>query len=283
MQITSHTTLPTHLLSVLVALALISFASPGHAIDLDTAVREAGRDGQEWLVYTVEADADQHFVCCHVWERGNVRTATCRPEGNRDSWTVTGHEAAPESNHLLKVYLGVENGRVERLRAYSAGCHVETTWSVTELQGVTEQESLSLLGGLVLESDGRGRRRDDRRDHAMAAIAEHRASAAARTLAGLYDDGEDSELRELSLFWLSQTGDASAEDVLFGAIRNDPEDDVREHAVFALSQLPAGRGVDGLVQAMRITDEDDIQRMALFWLAESQDPRAMELIAKILE
>ena len=55
---------------------------------------------------------------------------------------------------------------------------------------------------------------------------------------------------------------------------------MREQAVFALSQLEDG--TDWLLDVLHSDRDADTKRRALFWLGQSDDPRAMEEIEKIL-
>ena len=273
------------LLTLAALAALAGVALPSHAVDLEREVQRSGQDGQEWLVYSIESNSNQEFACCNTWRGGIVRPATCRPERDRDSWSNTDDGSILPGDGLLHVYLGMADGQVERVRAYSSGCEVDTSWPLRSLEGVSQKQSLGLLQALAFQGttpDGKGGH-DDRMEHALATIAKHETSSAAQTLISLSVPGRPREMREQALFWLSQVGGSAAEEAIFGALRNDPSSAVREHAVFALSQLPDEQGVDALLRALRTSNEGAVQRQALFWLAESNDPRALETIARLLD
>ena len=56
----------------------------------------------------------------------------------------------------------------------------------------------------------------------------------------------------------------------------------RDQAVFALSQRPNKEGVPALIRIVRTNRDPEIRKKALFWLAQSQDPRALDLIEELL-
>ena len=66
------------------------------------------------------------------------------------------------------------------------------------------------------------------------------------------------------------------------AVDEDPDDDVREHAVFAISQLPRERSVPLLIDLVRNHKSAQVREKAMFWLAQTNDPRALDLIEEIL-
>lgn len=271
-----------HVLRHCLLVSLLSLGvAPALALDLEKEIRNAGRDGKEWLVYFIDAAEGRSFACCHTWTGGTVRPVVCRPEGRGDSW-IARDDDSQSDRPTMRIFLGVEDGRVERLRSYSVGCEVETSWPLTELVGVSQSQSLHLLRTLALGDSTPGSSRE-LREQALATVSQHRAADAAAVLVDLATPDRDREMREHALFWLSQTGGPLAEETLLAAVRNDPSPSVREHAVFALSELPDGRGVDLLLRVIRTSDDGRTLRQALFWLAESDDPRALETISELLE
>ena len=56
---------------------------------------------------------------------------------------------------------------------------------------------------------------------------------------------------------------------------------MREQAVFALSQLDDG--TDWLLKVLRSNRDPETVRQALFWLGQSDDPRALEELTRILD
>jgi hypothetical protein len=91
------------------------------------------------------------------------------------------------------------------------------------------------------------------------------------------------EVREHSLFWLAQEAGHKAAGTITDAIENDPDTDVKKKAVFALSEMPQEEGVPLLIDQARKNRNPVVRKEAIFWLGQSEDPRALDFIASILE
>jgi hypothetical protein len=91
------------------------------------------------------------------------------------------------------------------------------------------------------------------------------------------------EVREHSLFWLAQEAGHKAAGTITDAIENDPDTDVKKKAVFALSEMPKEEGVPLLIDQARKNRNPVVRKEAIFWLGQSEDPRALDFIASILE
>ena len=91
------------------------------------------------------------------------------------------------------------------------------------------------------------------------------------------------DVREHSLFWLAQEAGHKAAGTITDAIENDPDTDVKKKAVFALSEMPREEGVPLLIDQARKNRNPVVRKEAIFWLGQSDDPRALDFIASILE
>jgi HEAT repeat protein len=91
------------------------------------------------------------------------------------------------------------------------------------------------------------------------------------------------DVREHSLFWLAQEAGQKAAGTITDAIENDPDTDVKKKAVFALSEMPYEEGVPLLIDQARKNRNPVVRKEAIFWLGQSEDPRALDFIASILE
>ena len=91
------------------------------------------------------------------------------------------------------------------------------------------------------------------------------------------------DVREHSLFWLAQEAGQKAAGTITDAIENDPDTDVKKKAVFALSEMPREEGVPLLIDQARKNRNPVVRKEAIFWLGQSDDPRALDFIASILE
>jgi len=112
-------------------------------------------------------------------------------------------------------------------------------------------------------------------------LAQSPIPEAGRALAELARGHGSAEVRKHALFWISQRGDPDAAGILLHAAAEDRDSEVREHAVFAISQLEED-GVDHLIRLLRDGPSNEVRKQALFWLGQSDDPRAMEFLEKVL-
>ena len=120
----------------------------------------------------------------------------------------------------------------------------------------------------------------DIRQHAIFALTESSVPGAADRIKRAAVEDRDGEVRAQALFWLAQMHAEGAGEWIVGRLDAERDEDVREQAVFALTQLPDG--TDWLLKILRSKRDPDTIRRALFWLGQSEDPRALEEIEKIL-
>jgi len=128
---------------------------------------------------------------------------------------------------------------------------------------------------LATERDG------DIRQHCIFALTQCDTPEATERIKQIALDDRDSEVRAQALFWLAQTKAPGAGEWILARLDAEKDEHVREQAVFALSQLPDG--TDRLLEVLRSKRDPETVRRALFWLGQSDDPRALEEIEKILE
>ena len=129
----------------------------------------------------------------------------------------------------------------------------------------------------VLSSEPSG----DIREHAVFALTQSSVPGAAERIKRVALDDRDNDVRAQALFWLAQTNANGAGEWIVGRLDAEKDDHVREQAIFALSQLKDG--TDWLLQILRSKRDPETIRRALFWLGQSDDPRALQEIEKILE
>jgi hypothetical protein len=129
----------------------------------------------------------------------------------------------------------------------------------------------------ILSSDPSG----EIREHAVFALTQSEVPEAPERIKRVSVEDRNAEVRGQALFWLAQTQAEGAGKWIVSRLDADEDEDVREQAVFALSQLEDG--TDWLLDIVRSKRDHDIKRRALFWLGQSNDPRALTEIEKILE
>jgi hypothetical protein len=243
----------------------------------------AARRGPVWLSYQVDAVPDFGFICClesfdlkrRAWH--DSQEGSCRPEQPGQGWSVWGDAKLASTG--LRVLLKVQAGRVEQVRAYSPECRIEGLKAV-ETIAVEEHHSIELLTRLAESS-----RDEDELERIVGALALHRAPSAGRVLAEFAQPGRGEKLRHHAIFWLGQTRGDFALSELVKLVGTEKDRDLREHIVFSISQTetPDHRATAELIRLVRQTKDPELRRQALFWLGESKDPRALDLIAELLE
>lgn len=92
---------------------------------------------------------------------------------------------------------------------------------------------------------------------------------------------ENAELREQSLFMLSQYESDEAVDILIRVAREDPSPDVRTNAVFWLSQTGSDKAAEFLEQLLTETDNPEVQEKVVFALSQIGDSRALAALRRI--
>ncbi len=244
---------------------------------------EREQKGAAWVGYAVPVIPGEHDLCCfnsYADYRHDSRCCGgCRLE-ERGSM-VMGQvsdcgrlEAAPEFFALLRI----EQGRVEKVRAFSANCALDAGGlPLYWLTDVRPAESVALLASLV--ESGRG----DLSGQAIAALAMHADPDAQAALIRVARGHGNTAVRGEALFWLAQKAGDKVAGVISEAIERDPDTELKKKAVFALSEMPDDQGVPLLIGLVQNNRNPVVRKEAMFWLGQSDDPRAMQFIISILE
>lgn len=118
------------------------------------------------------------------------------------------------------------------------------------------------------------------REHAIFAVSQHGAEAAPILRAIAIDEGEDPEVRGKAIFWLGQNG-AAVSDLL--AIYESASDvEVKNQTLFAISQSNSTEAVDLLMDVARSEEDPEIRQQAIFWLGQSDDPRVPQFLLELI-
>lgn len=143
--------------------------------------------------------------------------------------------------------------------------------------GQARGEAGARLIDRVLSSEASG----DLRQHAVFALSQSSVPDAPERIKRVAVEDRDAEVRGHAYFSLSQTHAEDAGAWILGRLDAERNDHVREQAVFALSRLEDGTG--WLLKLLRSNRDPETTRRALFWLGQSDDPRALAEIEKILD
>jgi hypothetical protein len=91
------------------------------------------------------------------------------------------------------------------------------------------------------------------------------------------------QVRKQAQFWMATKGGKRVTEDLRTLATNDPNEQIRRSAVFALSRLPGDEAATQLIAVADSSKDPVVRRQAIFWLGQSNDPRALEYLTKILK
>jgi hypothetical protein len=256
-------------LQLIAALASLGFAASASAARDDLESRVTASDG--WVAYHVPRIADAGQPCCFVIRGSAPIEKGCNLDERSWSFGSDDDRAATALDGTLAVYLRVEHGRVERVRAVSASCPVRTASTVRWIEPVDPSSSVAMLSSL-LDRNPAG----DPDDHGLVALAYHADPSATRALAARAEPSHRRKEREQALFWLGQTRGAEGADVVERYATTDADPKVREHAIFALSQSNAPDAYAHILTIAHSDPAEHVRGQALFWLAQIGDARAKD-------
>ena len=159
-----------------------------------------------WHVWHVQGTAGGANACCYRWRGSNIATQGCDLDGRHGDAITLGD--CDISGDQVSVYVRVDAGRVNKIRALMANCPVTTRTPVNDVGAVDNSASTTWLLGQI---DANSRLADD----ALAAISAHAGDDAFVALRALLEDRDRRQkTREQALFWLAQSESEQAFDYL---------------------------------------------------------------------
>lgn len=91
------------------------------------------------------------------------------------------------------------------------------------------------------------------------------------------------KVRRQAQFWMANVGGKKVSADLRESAEHDPDAEVRKSAVFAISRLPGDEATSQLIQVASTNNSPDVRKQAVFWLGQSQDPRALDYLTKLIQ
>jgi len=95
------------------------------------------------------------------------------------------------------------------------------------------------------------------------------------------DRNESIEIRKNALFWAGQMGGLDGAD-LDGLYETLDDARMKEQVIFVASQSSERAAVDFLMDVARDEEDRELRERALFWLGQSKDPRVAEFLLSII-
>jgi hypothetical protein len=257
------------------ALAALGFVTNATAANDTLESRVTARDG--WVAYSVPMIAGVDGPCCYTVRSGTTTKKGC--ELDKRNWNVTNNSAdSPVAGDgMLAVYMKVEHGRVERVRALGGSCPAQTASTVRWIDSVESASSIAMLSSLLDRKTG------DAEESGLMALAYHADASATGALVSRAEPSHSFKEREQALFWLGQTRGAEGAKVIERYATTDSDRKIREKAVFSLAQSNAPDAYPAILKVARNDADEHVRGEALFWLAQTEDSRAKDDIIASLK
>ena len=250
-----------------------------------------GTQGPRWIGYAVEAQRNQHAICCEHYTSGRREDwrdcGRCRLEREDGGVTTSDGDDATvrlEGPSLLLVLYRVENKRVGRIRLAAENCTLDAGGlTLVWLTGVKAAESVALLESFVRGAAGSDGEERGVGNEALTAIALHADSAADRALESFTAPENPEKLRRQTSFWLGASRGKPGFAVLKRMAKSDPSPHVRDQVVFALSVSKEPEAVDEMIRMAHQDESSHVRGQALFWLAQKAGQKAARAISGAIE
>ncbi|MEO6260786.1 MAG: HEAT repeat domain-containing protein, partial [Thermoanaerobaculia bacterium] len=269
------------------------------ASGLENAVGQIASAAEKplWIAWDVPAADPRSQMCCfqsigdgekHHWKGGSCSLT----DGNS---FFSSHSAGKPSTPIpdtdtFTIFLRAQNGKVDQLRTFSAGCHVDAAGStVHRFTGVSASESvfyltrlLDLIGAQPDSKSGR----EEERQHVIGAIASIRSTNAIPALTAVVRSRRPQEIRGQAAFWLGMRGGDEGRSVLLSLLdspaagrrtdgqRDGQLDDLMEQAVAGIAQDDSSAATAALLSLAKRNKAPAIRKRAIFWLGQKAGERA---------
>ncbi len=255
--------------------AVLVFAMSASAASGDLERRVTEGDG--WAAYTVPMVAGVAAPCCYYVRGGTGTRKVCDLDKRNWSFVSDREDSDGVYDDELAVYLRVEQGHVQRIRAVGASCPVQTASAVRWIDSVDPVQSVAMLSSLLDQEAG------DAEHHGLSAVAYHADASATRAVAARAEPSHPLKQRGQALFWLGQTRGAEGASIVERYATTDADPKLREKAIFALSQSDAPDAYARILTIAHKDPAEDVRGQGFFWLAQMDDTRAKDDIIASLK
>jgi len=158
------------------------------------------------------------------------------------------------------------------------------------LHQVQTPEALAALESILLESDD-----PEVQERAIFAISQRADDPRAIEVLKSYAERTDipTELRANAIFWISQNPDAGGAQYLMELYPRLDDDELKERTIFGISQASEQvifvasqtgepEATDFLMDVARNEEDGELRQKAIFWLGQSNDPRVAEFLLSLI-
>lgn len=252
----------------------------------DWALEEADEESltRYWVGYSIERMMSENSFIGSWSDRGKRKTLQeliygVRSERrNTRSWKDSERKVLKEVAVLFQYRTGSDEIRDIEVGTLDSQADLDR-YPLLWLGGVDVEESLERVQRLYHDAWS-----VDLKEDMVFALAIHDATGkVVPILTDILTGNEASDIREQAAFWLGQTDDPEALDVLIRTAENDRSGDVREQAVFGISQMETEASTEALIDLAYNADDREVREKAIFWLGQEASDRAVEALGDFVE
>lgn len=146
------------------------------------------------------------------------------------------------------------------------------------------ERAVALVADLLKPGSAADRRL---KENAIDLLGQHAGPRTTPMLMELARDQSDPKTRKKAIFWLGQSGDESAfnllKEVALRSTNTEADTETAKAALFALSQHSSPRAYELLVELARGASSTEIRRDAIFWIGQRGQESAVDDLTKIYE
>jgi len=137
-------------------------------------------------------------------------------------------------------------------------------------------ENAAFLRGLFARLDN-----DELKDKTLFSLSQMRGQGNERWLLEVAGNERESlEVRKKALFWAGQAGAPITDLVALYDRTLDPE--MRDQLIFVYSQRREPAALDQLLKIAQRERDQELRKKAIFWIGQSRDPRAAQFLADLI-
>ena len=142
----------------------------------------------------------------------------------------------------------------------------------------SNKEALPLIKKILKQKNN-----EDLIDKTVFSLAEFKSQEARDLLKDIALQHQSSYVRSKAIFWLSQDRDEEAYDVLMKIVQEENTSrEIKESTVFAISQLNDKLAAKGLIELIQNSNDRTIKKKAIFWLGQMDSDEATSYIESLL-
>ena len=227
------------------------------------------RDG--WASWQVPAVENAPDWCCYGdWNARDERRRSCALDGKHNGYSSRDEE----TTDFVRVYARFADGKIERLRALSATCPVQTNTAIQDLGTPAVDDSARWLTALATRQNPDANTQERLAHDSLAALAIHRGEVAHNALVSIARRATLKDSRKQAVFWLARLRGREGAKIATSLMFNDADAWMREHAAFSVSQSISPTADQDLIRLANTDANANVRAHAWFSLAMTKSSAA---------